>query len=646
MKKIFTLFLFFISLPLFCFDIAGSHRGKITALIHNTDTVISAGEDGFIVIWSVSRREAVERFQLTKNGIKSMVKHPLKDEICVIESSDIGDDKISAWNYKTKEKLFSVGEKADFVNYSAGGTYVIIADLNDSRIILRDSSNGHALSDMDIPPGKVTFGITGKTEQNILLYQGENEDFEGQILYLDMESFSVTGRFNAPANLSNIIIFGNNLWLAGINSSGLLITDAASGMALDSVPNIEKSALLYPINDGFFCFSHEKNILYRFTVDRRGIIVKRQNLFIVPNNEETISAFAVNVTAVFADEGGNLFMAGLTSESQGKLFKMAHNFQTRIIEIAANDKSIAFLTEDGGLGFLPHDFKFINDNYKFFLKKTSGFTRMTAIASLSSKENQREPYILWQGDNAQIIPKIVYSDLTDDEIPLNFMIERKPLRSISSKNGNILVLDSAGRLSIYNFNNFKAGFTSSYVGAVESAFVDENYLLLCRSAINGNSPFLFVNYRTGETIPVTLEAQAGIFAYTGNSGRIYAASVTRQWLGVKTKISELSINKPAYNVTLYVYGGEASNLSIAEVNGVSAITGGSEGATIYHMIDFERTQGLSVKLLGLKDFFLSLDSEGNISWHNTDGKLLAVFRINKDKWVLETDGKTFGGTLE
>jgi hypothetical protein len=96
MKKIFLLFLFFISLPLFSFDIAGGHRGKVTALIHNTDTVISAGEDGFIVIWSVSQRAAMEKFQLTTNSIKSMVKHPLKDEICIIESGDMGNNKISA----------------------------------------------------------------------------------------------------------------------------------------------------------------------------------------------------------------------------------------------------------------------------------------------------------------------------------------------------------------------------------------------------------------------------------------------------------------------------------------------------------------------------------------------------------------------
>jgi hypothetical protein len=508
---------------------------------------------------------------------------------------------------------------------------------------------------LDIPAGAVTFGITGRTEQNILLYQGENEDFEGQILYLDLKSLSVTERFRAPANLSNPIVFGNNRFLAGINSGGLLITDAASGSLLDSIPEMERSALLYPVNDGFFCLSRENNILHRFTTDRRGAIITRQKLPIA-HDEETISAFAVNGTAVFAGEDGGVFMAGLTAGAQSRLFKMTHNFQERITEIAANDKSIAFLTESGGLGFLPPDFRSVKNNDKLRLEKTRNITRITAISPFSAKNNQADTstladtYILWQSANTQIPPRIAYSDLTTDELSLQFMIERHPLRSISSsKNGNILVLDAAGRLCVYNFNSFpvKAAFTFSSVGAIDAAFADDNYLLLCRGAVSGNSPFLFVNYKTGETIPVTVAAQAGILSYTGNSGKIYAASVTGNTDGVKTVISALSVNRNI-NEKLVEYPGEAANLTIAEVNGKTAIAAGGEGAKIYaeKTINFDRTQGLPVKLLGCGDFFLSLDSEGNISWHDANGKLLAVFRLYKDRWVLETGAEILGGNLE
>jgi len=651
MKKLFPLFLFLASFPLFCFDTAGGHRGKVTALIHNQDNVISAGEDGFIIIWSISQRAAMEKFQLTTSGIKSMVKHPLKDEICVIESGDMGNNRISAWNYQKKEKLFSIqsGEPAAFINYSANGNYIITAGFDGSHFTLLDSSNGNILSFVNIPAGTVTFGITGKTEQNILLYQGENEDYEGQILYLDLKSLSVTGRFKAPSNLSTPIVFGNNRFLAGINSNGLLITDAASGLLLDNIPDIERSALLYPVNDGFFCLSRENNILHRFIVDRRGIISSRQKLSIVPGNEETISTFAINGTAVFAGEGGSLFMAGLTTEQQSRLFQMAQNFQTQITEIAANNTSIAFLTEDGGLCFLPLDFRFIKKDNKLSVEKTRNITRITAITPFSEKENQADPYIIWQSADIKTTPAIVYSNFQKDELSLQFVTGRYPIRSMTSRNGNILVLDSSGLLSVYNIKNIsaKAAYTFSSVGVNDAGFVNDNYLLLCRSAISGNSPFLFINYNTGETVPVSFTAQAGILTYTGNSGKIYAASVIRNTDGVKTAINALSVNR-AINEKIYEYPGEAANLLIAESAGKTAIAAGGDGARIFaeKVINFERTPGLPVKLFGCKDFFLSLDSEGNIAWHNTNGKLLAVFRIYKDRWVLETENETSGGNLE
>jgi hypothetical protein len=652
MRKIFIFFLFIISFPLFCFDIAGGHKGKVTALIHNGDTVISAGEDGFIVIWSVSQKAAMEKFQLTLNTINSMVKHPEKEEICVIESGDTGSSRISAWNYKAKERLFSIqtGEAASFINYSAGGKYIITADFNGSHFILLDSSNGKIVSQINIPAGGVTFGITGKTEQNIFLYQGKNEDFEGQILYLDMVSRSVIGRFKAPADLSSPVIFGNNRFLAGINSSGLLVTDAASGLLLDSIKDIEKSALLYPLNDGFYCLSRKNNSLYRFSVDRAGKFVTNQKLSILFDKEETVSAFAVNGTAVFSGESGNIFTSALSADRQIKPTQMTHNFQERITEIAANSASIAFLTENGGLCFLPLDYKLIRDNNKFFLEKTGSFTRITAIAPFSNNRNNApDPYILWQSANTRIIPKIYYSDFKTDDLSLKFMINRHTLSSISSRNNNILVLDSSGQLSVYNLKNtpVKASFTFSSVGAIDAVIVNDNYLLLCRSVINGSSPFLFVNYSTGETVSVPIPAQAGILTYTGSSGKIYAASVLKNTESAKTVISALTVNK-SVNEKLFEYPGEAANLTIAESGGKTAIAAGGDGAKVYadKTINFERTAGLPVKILGGKDFFLSLDSEGNISWHNTNGKLLAVFRIYKDRWVLERGAETLGGALE
>jgi hypothetical protein len=123
--------------------------------------------------------------------------------------------------------------------------------------------------------------------------------------------------------------------------------------------------------------------------------------------------------------------------------------------------------------------------------------------------------------------------------------------------------------------------------------------------------------------------------YTGKSGKIYAETVERDKDRYNTTVVDLS--NTSTPVKIFEYSGEATHLSIAESSEQLAIVCGSLGAFIYdeEITCFERTKGLPVKLLGSDDFFVSLDSEGNIAWHdNRDGKILAVFSLYKDRWVL------------
>jgi hypothetical protein len=79
-----------------------------------------------------------------------------------------------------------------------------------------------------------------------------------------------------------------------------------------------------------------------------------------------------------------------------------------------------------------------------------------------------------------------------------------------------------------------AGKDSIAVLTKITAFLSFNneYLLISRSAINDNSPFLSVNYKTGETAPISYPVQSGLTVYTGNSGNTYAEAANR----IETKV--------------------------------------------------------------------------------------------------------------
>jgi len=636
-------FMFLFTMPLFAINTAGGHRGNITSLIHNGQEVISAGEDGFIVIWNVSERAASENFQLTPYAIRSMVKHPQEEQICIVESAGMYDYRISAWDYKNKTKLFSVYSRqpVTYINYSAAGSYIIASGFSGSSITVLDSTTGEVYS-TDSGGGNISLAITGRTERNILAYRPENDfyaptEYSGLVFYLDIDSFSVTNSFRAPGNLLSPVIFGNNRFIAGLNADGLVIVDAATGEIYDIMENIERSALLYPADDGFYCLSQNRigNVLYKFSINSRGILVTESRVSLSVGTPG-ISSFAYNTGAAFASESSLLLL-----DRQNRTFPLTFTFQKQISEIAHTGNSIAFLTGNNELCFLPVDYRLMQDRGNITLTRKNGYSRITPLA--------QDKFILWQGANTQNVPQIVdanYGSETALSLPSRF-----PLRSVSALNNMILFLDTSGNSYLYNTDNpdERSRLVFSSVGAINSSFINSENFLLSRSVISGNSPFLYVNTNTGETVPFLYPSQAGIMSYTGKSGSIYAAAVESSLDGIKTTVINLYAAaqtriRSGASVKISEYPGEDARISIAE-SGFSLAVSGGEGAAIYGetVIYFERTQGLPQILLGSDNFFICLDSEGSISWHdNETGKLLAVFKLYENSWTLWSDTEISG----
>jgi len=190
---------------------------------------------------------------------------------------------------------------------------------------------------------------------------------------------------------------------------------------------------------------------------------------------------------------------------------------------------------------------------------------------------------------------------------------------------------------------------------MDAAFIDRNRLIIGRSAISGNTPFLTINVNTGETVPLSCPIQAGVIMYRGLSGSIYAVAVSRQPGGadVQTSIMHLDLTNIAGSVSLVDFKGEDTQFSLVEAPGGSAdslaATIGGEGAAIYSgggIQPLERTAGFPLKLFDGGQRLISLDRDGNICWYEiSSGKLLAVFRLHPDGWTLQTEQRIISGGL-
>jgi len=246
-----------------------------------------------------------------------------------------------------------------------------------------------------------------------------------------------------------------------------------------------------------------------------------------------------------------------------------------------------------------------------------------------------------------------------------------PIRSASMLGNRILFLNSQGTISIINRANGSLQYSYTAAGAQDAAFFDLNSIIIGRSAVTGNTPFLMVNTITGETVPLNYPAMLGLKVFRGSSGAIYGAAVDRAAQAsmageIKTSVIRLNTSNPSQSEKLDEYGGEDSSVFIIEsgANPASNLGGGAavlyrnirtlnrnqSSSSVEHVsaehVPAERSRGLPQKAADGGARFVILDGEGGICWHdNRTGKLLAVFNLYRDHWILEAGEKLIRGAV-
>jgi hypothetical protein len=349
--------------------------------------------------------------------------------------------------------------------------------------------------------------------------------------------------------------------------------------------------------------------------------------------------------------------------------------QVPVREAAASGSVLAFILEGALTGFIPLDYTALRAGSPVYLASAESYTRIAAGPGNSTggkAGNSGSPgvFLYWQDHDLKNIPviKIVEPDTTQSSFresgrtSLDNFSMPSLIRSASVLGKQALFLDSVGNIAIFSLDptgskestdSKKPGtriFSFSSAGALDAAFLDPQNIIIGRSAVSGNTPFLKINITTGETVPLAYPASIGVRIYRGGSGTLYCAAIEGSGSAMKTVLLRLDPSNPAGSVRLAEYQGEDTAFGIAERAGVMASTIGGDGAILYGeqgFIPFERSPGLPVALVNGDSRFIAVDAEGNISWHSGTGELLALLRIYKDEWILKTrDGNALRGPVE
>jgi hypothetical protein len=629
---------------------AGRHNGPVNAAVYDgEDRVLSAGADGFLGIWNIRNTQAEERFQVSPYSLISIAVRPGETQAAFIESDGLGLYRISAWDYSTWQNLFILRfqDPVSFITYSGGGNFIIVSRSPQAGVLFLNPETGELLPSPENFSASVSFAATGKSERTMLSYSPI-----GVLSYWELESGQEIRRFAAPPSIKTPILFGNNLFFGGFDNRDLVILDAVSGNEILRDSRVPRGVLYRAAQEAaeFICLPVEGNPqIIRYGLSTAGRLEMRTRRNISSGGRPASSLVVTSVVMA-----GNTLLLGTADgricsvAEDGTARAFATEEQLMIREAGASGTYLSVITGNNFLGFIPLDFNDFADQQPVFLENAEQYTHVAAeIDPLGRVPNGS--FLFWQAEDSRKVP-LVRNYPGNSRFFLNQVPLRVPLRSTAVLGSLALFLDSTGNITVISLDTGDVRFSFSAPGALDAVFEDSRNIVIGRSAVLGNTPFLKVDITTGETVPLAYPAAIGARVYRGESGLLYGASVTFGTDGVRTGILRLNTANPSQSTRLAEHQGEDTGFSIAESGGVLAATIGGDSAALYGApgpAAFERSPGLPLRLINGGNRFITLDSGGSIGWYdNQTGKLLALLRFYPGEWILEhRDGRIKRGKL-
>ncbi|AEF84520.1 hypothetical protein TREPR_2679 [Treponema primitia ZAS-2] len=638
--------------------IAAGHSGTVSVMAFDSarNYILSAGADGFLGIWSIRNNSAIDRFQVSPYGIRSLSLRPGKSQAAIVESDGVGVYRISAWDYVAKQNLFTLRfrDPITFINYSAAGNFLIVSRSGRTGVVFIHPETGEILNSPPDMTGTVSFAATGRSERTVMTYTAS-----GQINYWELDSGREVQNAMTIPNLGSPILFGNNRYLCGIDPDGLVVLDAVTGKEIARDRDVNRGKLFTVSSSDLLEFMYLgtlNNSAARGTINLTHYIITTQGK-LEKQNKTTASSMPIISSGVTAQGGA----VALGTVDGGVWLFGEHDLEPRVLNrvkvtqvsaTAVSGDTLGIITEDKFLSFLPLDYQSIRDRATITLENSRGYTQIYGDSGILPGTPGR--FLLWQTENTRSYPEIIIGAGTEDrkDMILGRLNLRHPLRNASLLGSQALFLDSVGNITVMSTETGSSKFTYTATDPLDIAFLDNENVIIGQTNIAQNAPFLTVNITTEETVPFNYPSTVGAKLYRGPEGAVYGGVVEGSSDSAISALLLLDIDNPSSSTRLVEYRGEDTGFIIAQSGESVASTIGGNGSTLHSnrgFIPFERAPSLPINLLGCEDYFIVLGRDGTISWHDpATGFLLARMRFLETEWILETQNRsrTIRGPLQ
>lgn len=603
-----------------------SHQAQVTQIAPmtvrgNDGSYFSASDDGFVIKWTFDGQG--EHYQFSDVAIKLIAVSPNGNEIAIYETDGGSINKITVWDWKTFNRKYirKFSDSITSLAYSANGTFLIAGTATVDGAVFIKTSTWQLVDKIKDNTGIVSYIHTSRTEKTCVLYSPS-----GKLSFYNFQTGKLKQSMQIIKGLTQPVMYNDNTYFAGVRDNTIYIT--AAGKTIASVPANNPIIISTDADYNLYYIENDGRSNYEVKMLESLEDYKVSNPRLVKSMKGPRGSAVI--TAAIKDNL-NIYLGG----KNGSIYQTeaeATNNTTNLTELTENTYSKIF-----GMAPAEQDFYFLTSGSVYSSSYDTGaITKLTTTNGenkiISYKDNN---IILWS--NTDKVP-VTLKDL-DKKTSQVLFTPKNTAQNIKLCNVEgddyLIEVESNSTVNLYDFKNNTYKEVYSGTGVQDAVLMNNGLIYIAKSAAtNPQTPLLYVNPQTMETVPINIKGNV-IFALSTDGKTIYGLNI----------ISDDNV-KNTYVFSYNVYTKQTTNiLKFAEedaeaftyLNGNYLFTNiGRNKVYCYNLstkkrFAYNRSASIPQSICLNTKRAVILNSNGSISWCGTvDSKLLADWYLTKD----------------
>ncbi len=584
-------------------------RGGVTQIVNAgyKPLFFVAGNDGFVSRYSYPKLTA-DSWQFSSMPIKNIAVHPQGRLIAIYESDGFGIHQVSLWDWELKKNIFSkrLSDSVVSLSWSANGSYLFIGNRSVDGISVLDKK-GRVQKIYKQAPGIVFLAATASSEKSIVTY-GES----GRLVYTGIKQKKKLKEFETESFLNSPNVIDKFKKLIGYKNRKVFVISALSGKVLKE----------YPAREAIFAAKlQDKKPIWIQRTNRRSQWCIRQGDassqgFYIPDNSKITAARHIKNHMIIGTEDGSIYMLSLNVDSTVKL-EAPLKYSFTDIDDLTTDGNELFALKNGDIYHL----KSHKDKHEIIANafRTNHFVYY------------KDGFILWS-DHIRRLPIYYYSLKTEKLSRIAY--PKSTIISLSTYKDSILFVESFHGVSVIDFKSGKLKFSYNAPGIQNAVQIDNKNIIIAKSSINkSQSPVFIINMKTQETLPISIQGKLAfsLKQNTSSSNKLNCFLLNTKKGIESTELLRIHLNrkdlsKSKFKAILSYKDEDMDAFLLADKYDI--LTNLGKGSIVYYNVlskqtkRLRRSYSLSRKAIILKDYFVSLNYGGTISWYSRKSKEL------------------------